>query len=296
MQDPADVAADAQVRRRLLGVAVRVLGSSADAEDAVQEALLRWYRLSQAERDAVDVPLAWLTTVVSRVCLDVLGSARHRREAYVGEWLPEPLPHDAVAGSALVLDPPEQAVWDESVHTAVQVVLDALTPAARVSYVLHDVFAVPFAEVAEVTGSTPEAARQLAASARRDVAARRRRASPAAEHRRLVDALVLACRTGDVASLAALLADDVVAVSDGGGRVSAARRPVRGADRVLRFLAGILAKRPGLVLEPAEVSGRPGVVLRDSSALVGVASVEVVDGRASELWLVMNPDKLRLWS
>jgi len=277
-----------------MNVAVRLLGTSADAEDAVQEAFVRWYRLPDAERQAIDVPVAWLTTVVGRVCLDVLGSARARRESYVGQWLPEPLPRTTVAGSVPALEPPDQVLWDESVHTAVQVVLDALTPAARVSYVLHDVFAVPFDEIASITGSSVEAARRLASTARRDIRERRRRESSPDERRVLVGALLTA-RTGDLDGLAALLARDVVAISDGGGRVSAARNPVRGADRVLRFLAGIMAKRPGLELTAGEVSGLPGIVMHDGDVLIGVVTVEVAGGLVSELLLVLNPDKLGLW-
>jgi len=278
-----------------MNVAVRLLGTSADAEDAVQEAFVRWYRLPDAERQAIDVPVAWLTTVVGRVCLDVLGSARARRESYVGQWLPEPLPRTTVAGSGPALEPPDQVLWDESVHTAVQVVLDALTPAARVSYVLHDVFAVPFDEIASITGSSVEAARRLASTARRDIRERRRRESSPDERRVLVGALLTAARTGDLDGLAALLARDVVAISDGGGRVSAARNPVRGADRVLRFLAGIMAKRPGLELTAGEVSGLPGIVMHDGDVLIGVVTVEVAGGLVSELLLVLNPDKLGLW-
>lgn len=287
---------DTAVRQRLLNVAVRVLGTSRDAEDAVQEAMVRWYRLTDAERDGIEVPVAWLTTVVGRVCLDVLGSARARRESYVGQWLPEPLPHTTIAGAVPALEPPDQVLWDESVHTAVQVVLDALTPAARVSYILHDVFAVPFDEIATITGSSVESARKLASTARRDIRERRSRESSPHERRMLVDALLAAARTGDLDGLAALLAPDVVAISDGGGRVSAARNPVTGADRVLRFLAGIMTKRPGLQLEPAEVSGHPGIVLHDGAVLVGVVSVEVVGGLIAELLLVLNPDKLGLWT
>ena len=154
-------------RGHLIGVAYRMLGTVADAEDAVQEAYARWYRLSTAERDAIEVPLAWLTRVVGRICLDVLGSARVRRESYVGEWLPEPVPVDDAVGPGA--DPAERAALQDSVALALLVVLEQLTPAERVAFVLHDVFAVPFAEIAVAVGRSSAACRQLASTARRRV-------------------------------------------------------------------------------------------------------------------------------
>src|SRR5215472_6860435 len=162
-------------RRQLINLTYRLLGSLAEAEDAVQETYARWYGLSRQDRAGIASPGAWLTTVASRICLDLLGSARARRERYVGEWIPEPLPErsewSSVARSATGVDPADQITLDESVSMAFLVVLEAMTPAERVAFILHDVFRYPFAEVAEIVGRTPAACRQLASSARRRVAA-----------------------------------------------------------------------------------------------------------------------------
>jgi RNA polymerase sigma-70 factor (ECF subfamily) len=156
-------------RRQLINLAYRMLGSLADAEDVVQETYARWYAMSVQEREAIESPGAWLTKVASRVCLDLLGSARARRESYVGQWIPEPVPNgrEWVTGRPSDGDPAEQVTLDESITMAFLVVLDAMTPAERVAFVLHDVFRYPFAEVAEIVGRTPAACRQLATSARR---------------------------------------------------------------------------------------------------------------------------------
>ena len=161
-------------RRRLVALGYRLLGTLEEAEDAVQETYLRWYRLSEDERAAIGNPQGWLTRVASRVCLDVLKSARARREQYVGPWLPEPVPSDLLAGLARPVDPADRATLDDTVSTALLVVLDAMTPAERVAFVLHDVFGLPFGEIAEVVGRTPAAVRQLATSARRGTRCRGR--------------------------------------------------------------------------------------------------------------------------
>src|SRR5690348_10645782 len=171
-------------RRQLINLAYRLLGSLAEAEDAVQETYARWYALSRPQRDAIESPGAWLTTVASRICLDVLGSARARRERYVGEWIPEPLPEPTewISGRAGggPVDPADRVTLDESVSMAFLVVLESMTPAERVAFVLHDVFGYPFAEVAEVVGRTPAACRQLASSARRRLRAAPASTTPAA--------------------------------------------------------------------------------------------------------------------
>lgn len=281
------------VRPRLLAVAFRLLGDAAEAEDAVQEAFVRWYRMSDAERSEVREPAAWLTTVTSRVCLDVLGSARRRRETYVGPWLPEPLPsHSPVVAPG----PEDAAVLGESVDLALLLALEALTPAQRVAWVLHDVFAVPFEQVADAVGRTPQACRTLASAARRALRSDRRVATSREEHARAVVAFQAACETGDVSALVAVLDPSVVLTSDGGGLVSAARRPVRGADAVARFLLGLLARHPGFEVHPAEVGGRLVAVVTESGAVDSVLALGVRDGTVSDVWIVRNPQKLTAWT
>lgn len=291
-------------RRALLGLAYRMLGTAADAEDAVQETYLRWYRLTDDERARIQSPGAWLMRVAGRVCLDVLGSARARRERYVGEWLPEPVPatSDFAAGSAASADPLDRVTLDESVSMALLVVLESLTPAERVAFVLHDVFAVPFAEIAETVGRSVDATRQLASSARRHVRDRRAGAVPRERHDALVQAFAAACAEGDLAGLMAVLDPAVMLSSDGGGRVSAARRPVVGADRVARFVLGIIAKRPQALPAPVVTPDGIGFVVRengvvDSVIVLGVGGSAGVDGgeRVTDVWLVRNPEKLTLW-
>ncbi|WP_285821125.1 RNA polymerase sigma factor SigJ [Cellulosimicrobium sp. Marseille-Q4280] len=283
---------DPSERRHLFGLAYRMLGTAADAEDAVQETYLRYYRLSDDERAAIREPRAWLTRVAGRVCLDALGSARRRRERYVGEWLPEPLPaHEP--GSP---DPLEQVSLDESVSTALLVVLDTLTPAERVAYVLHEVFAVPYAQIAEVVGRSPDACRQLAASARRRIREEGRAVpTPRDRHDEVVRAFVAACRGGDLAALLTVLDPAVALRSDGGGLVSAARRPVLGADPVARFLLGAIAKSHGTTVTERATGDGTALALERDGVVVGVANLGVADGVVSDVWLVLNPEKLGAW-
>src|SRR5215471_17870323 len=179
-------------RRRLINLAYRLLGSLAEAEDAVQETYARWYALSPQQREAIQSPAAWLTTVASRICLDLLGSARARRERYVGEWLPEPLPERSEwiteQPDGITTDPADRVTLDESVSMAFLVVLESMTPAERLALILHDVFRYSFAEVAEIVGRTPAACRQLASSARRRIRASQAPAAPAARQAGLVRA------------------------------------------------------------------------------------------------------------
>ena len=195
------------------------------------------------------MPPAWLTRVASRVCLNVLDSARRRRELYVGPWLPEPVPaHAFSTATDAGEDPLERATLDESTSTALLVVLEAMTPAERVSFDLHDVFAMPFDEIADIVGRTPAACRQLATSARRRVQQSRSRRVSRAEHDEVVKKFAAAARTGDLASLISALDPEVALRSDGGGIVSAARNPICGADKVARFLFGALRKNPNAVV------------------------------------------------
>ena len=281
-------------RRHLLSLAFRMLGTVAEAEDAVQETYIRWYRMPLAERDRIEVPRAWLTRVASRICLDLLGSARARRERYVGPWLPEPVPGSAFAESPA--DPLDQVTLDDSVSTALLVVLESMTPAERVAFVLHDVFAVPFPEIAQVVGRTPAACRQLASSARSRVQQAPARAIPRDEHDRVVRAFAAASQAGDLQALISVLDPDVVLRSDGGGRVSAARNPVYGADRVARFLFGILGRRDGREVLEQDTSDGLGFALWDEGRIVSVTTLEVSGGRITDVRIMLNPDKLSLWT
>lgn len=271
----------AQARPRLLRLAYSELGDVGEAEDVVQDA---WLRLERADSEAIENLDGWLTRVVARLALDRLGSARARRETYVGPWLPEPITSD---------DPAEHVTLDESVSYALLTVLEQLSPAERTAFVLHDVFDVPFDEVAEVVGRTTEAVRQLASRARRHVESERPRfpASPA-EHDRAVRAFAQAVAGGNLGGLVEVLDPDVVWTSDGGGRVSAARTPVQGEARVARAWAKLSRK---FVHEPIEIelNGRLGLVLPTSDGHRAVVSFVVSDGRITRIAAVRNPDKLR---
>lgn len=276
-----------QIHRRHLGaVAYRMLGSVADAEDVVQEAWLRWH---DVDRAAVENPRAYLTTVVTRLCYDQLGSARARREAYFGEWLPEPIVDDA-------LSPHERAELGEAVSLAVMAVLERLTPAERAAFVLHDVFGVDFPQIAATLERSPSAVRQLASRARRQVkeSTPRRSVDPVA-HRRTVEAFVAAVTGGDMAGLMKLLDPNIVWHSDGGGEVTAGARPIFGAERVARLIAGLVEKYfvPNMIVALAQVNGEPGLVLGYPDGTPGaVVSLCIEDGVITESYIVVNPDKL----
>jgi RNA polymerase sigma-70 factor, ECF subfamily len=277
-------------RDRLFGLAYRMLGSVADAEDVVQDVGETWTR---TDTETIEDPEAWLVTVTTRRCLDRLRSAQRRRETYVGPWLPEPLVTDPVRAPAEA-DPGEAATLADEVSYALLVVLDRLQPAERVAFVLHDVFGEPFEHVARILGRTPAAARKLASRARQRVhGALPTATTDPAEGRRVTEAFVEAVGTGDLAALLELLAPDTVLVSDGGGIVSAARRPVHGADRLARFFLGLAAKGgPEARAEPVTVNGGPGVRLWLGRDLVGVAALGVRQGRVLAVHVVTNPHKL----
>jgi RNA polymerase sigma factor (sigma-70 family) len=280
-------------RRHLMSVAFRMLGTVAEAEDAVQEAYIRWYRLSDAERTAIEAPAGWLTRVTSRICLDMLGSARARHENYVGPWLPEPVP-PGVFPVAAPADPLDKVALDDTVSSALLVVLESMTPAERVVFVLHDVFAVPFTEVAETVGRSPEACRQSAASARRRAQAFAGRMVSRSEHERVVRAFGVAANSGDLTALIRSLDPGAVLRSDGGGVTRAALNPLLGADRVARFFAGIVGKRPGLRLREQETSEGPGLAMWEDGHVVGIITFDVADG-ITDVRMVLNPNKLTQW-
>ncbi|GAA2756077.1 RNA polymerase sigma factor SigJ [Actinopolymorpha rutila] len=273
------------LRPRLLGVAYSLLGSLDEAEDVVQDAWLRLSRIDPDEIDRIRDLTGWLVVTVSRLGVDALRSARRRREKYVGPWLPEPL----VTG-----DPADRVTLDESMSLAMLVVLESLSPAERTAFVLHDVFGLEFTEVARAVGRKPAACRQLAARARKHVAARAPRFEVDAEaHRSAVTAFARACDGMDLAALVELLDPDVVLRTDGGGQVLAARRPVVGAEKVARFLV-----RTARSLGPAQqrhalVNGLPGLLRYRAGRLDSVVGLTVAGGRITELHIVRNPEKLR---
>jgi RNA polymerase sigma-70 factor (ECF subfamily) len=279
-------------RPRLVSLAYRLTGSVADAEDAAQEA---WIRLQRADADPVTAPLdvaAWLTTTTTRIALDQLRAAGRRKETYVGPWLPEPA---LAAGPPAAPRPDEAAALADELSFAMMVVLEALTPAQRAAFVLHDMFGVPFDEVAAVLGRTPAGVRQLAGRAREQVAAgaRRERADPAT-HRRALDAFLAASAGGDLAALVSVLDPSVVYRADGGGLVRTALNVVTGPDKVGRLVLGVLG-RVGADVAVTEqlVNGAPGLVFRRSDQLVGVVAFDVTaDGRIAAVDVLMNPEKL----
>jgi RNA polymerase sigma-70 factor (ECF subfamily) len=276
-------------RAHLLRVAYGTLGSVADAEDVVQEAWLRLARLE--DPGEIEDLRSWLTRVVGRLALDALRRARTRREAYFGEWLPEPVVGEAAPTGPIA--PDDRMTLDESVTMALLVVLERLSPAERTAFLLHDVFGMPFEEVGEVVGRAPAAVRQLAARARRHVdEARPRHPATREDHRRIVTAFAAACAEGDLDALLATLGEDVVWRSDGGGHVSAMRYPLRGRDRVAKAALGF-ARRAPQASTPALVNGWPGLVERDSQGVLMVMSFTVDGGRIVAIEAMRNPEKLR---
>lgn len=283
-------------RRYLVSLAFRMLGTVADAEDAVQETYIRWYRLTEAERDAIEVPRAWLTRAASRICLNMLSSARNRRERYVGPWLPEPVPAFAFpATNHNASDPLERVTLDDSISTALLLVLEAMTPAERVAFVLHDVFAYPFAEIAQIVGRSPAACRQLATSARRRVHQTRNHKASTNEHDEVVRAFATAARTGDITALIILLDPKIMLRSDGGGFVTAARNPITGADRVARFLFGALRKNPNATVLEQHTPDGLGFAIWNEGRITGIVTLDVHNGMIADIRMVMNPHKLTLW-
>jgi len=287
-------------RRRLINLAYRLLGSLTEAEDAVQETYARWYAMPTRQQEAIESPGAWLMTVVSRVCLDVLGSARARRERYVGAWLPEPLPEPTEwttgrQGGATA-DPADRVTLDESVNMAFLVVLESMTPAERVAFMLHDVFRCPFAEVAEIVGRTPAACRQLASSARRRIRASQTPATPAAQQARIVRDFKQAWEARDIDALVALLDPDATGIADGGGLASAELIPIRGGERIARLCVYLAGRMPNMTILENTVNGQPGLVAQEDGIAVTVFAFAVAHGRITHIWAMRNPEKLRPWT
>jgi len=284
-------------RRQLLNLGYRLLGSLAEAEDVVQETYARWYAMSPAQREAIESPGAWLTTVASRICLNLLGSARARRERYVGEWIPEPLPDAIIGRPDATADPADRVTLDESVSMAFLVVLDSMTPAERVAFVLHDVFGYPFAEVAEIVGRSVAASRQLASSARRRLRAAREPGPPAAERAQLVRAFKQAWQAKDINALVGLLNPEATAVADSGGLAVTFLEPIEGAERIAAAWVALAerATSSASIVEQS-VNGQPGLVAQQDGITVTVFAFDVVGERISRIWVMRNPEKLRPWT
>jgi RNA polymerase sigma-70 factor (ECF subfamily) len=272
-------------RKRLLGLAYRMLGSRADAEDVLQDAYLRY----STAREVID-PSAYLTTVVTRLCLDRLKSARAQREAYVGPWLPEPVEDPST------MSPEAATELADDISFALMLALDRLSPGERAAFLLHDVFDLTFAEVGAILGRSDPACRQLASRARTSVRRGRPAAAPSPEaHLRLLKAFGLAVTSGDVQAIAGVLREDAVLVSDGGGKRVTALRPIIGAERIARLLVGANRKFGGSPDRRAEVrpvNGALAVWTYEGGSLETVWTIAVAEDRIIALYSIGNPDKL----
>ncbi|MDQ3499000.1 MAG: RNA polymerase sigma-70 factor [Actinomycetota bacterium] len=275
-----------QHRSLLFSIAYRMLGSVADAEDVVQEAYLRWQESRESE---VRSPRSYLSTVVTRLSIDRMRSARARREEYVGPWLPEPLVSEGAE------DAGEPTKLDESLSMAFLVLLESLNPVERAVFLLREVFDYDYGEISEIVGKSEANCRQIARRARQSVAARRPRFECSLEtEKRLTERFVEACMSGDMEGLLGILSEDVTLWSDGGGKVAAAPYPIYGSEKVARFLVGVLRTvPPGFFAHPARINGEPGVVGFVDCRPTGVVALDVAEDRIHGVRIVVNPDKLR---
>jgi len=277
-------------RPRLTGIAYRITGSLADAEDVVQEAWLRFSKAA-ASQD-IERPAAWLTTVTARIALDHLKAARREREVYVGPWLPEPIASDPLALTQP--GPEEVAELASSLTLGFLHVLETLNPVERVVFVLADVFDVPFKDIAETVGKSPDACRQIASRARRRVhdARPHRYSPPDEEAARVVGEMLAATTAGDIDGLVRLLSEDAVLVSDGGPHKRAARHPIRGRDRLARFMANIGRRYSHATIEPVALNGELGMVIYHEGERLAAMNFEVDEGLVCEVHIIVADDKL----
>jgi RNA polymerase sigma-70 factor, ECF subfamily len=274
-----------EYRPSLSRLAYRMLGSQSDADDVMQEAYLRW---TNASRDSVKSPRAYLHSIVTHLCIDQRKTIDERKQTYVGPWLPEPI---VEIGASEFSDRVEAA---ESVSMALLLILESLSPTERAAYLLRRIFDYPYDEIADVLGKSEPSCRQLVCRAEARVLEKRPRfeADPV-KVERLTDAFIQACSNGDLEGLVKLLADDAVLYSDGGGKVAAALAPIRGADHIARFFLGILRKAPpGMEIRRVRVNGQPGLLALLHGEVVNLLTFDVVDGRIATCFVVRNPDKL----
>ena len=276
-------------RKYLAGIAYRMLGSYAEAEDVVQDVYLRWHKV---DHETVTDPKSFLARVTTRLCLDILKSARTRREIYVGQWLPEPLIEGLVDESS----PEEELAGDLSV--AMMLALERLSPLERAAFLLHDIFEMGFPAVAETIGRSEESARQLAARARKNLRSQRPRFKvDEAEESAIVQAFYAASRTGDLAGLSKLLADNVVFQADGGGKRTAATSILHGIAQVAQFIAGFgqksFAQHGWPPVRFTRVNNMPGLATIEADGLPQTMSLEIEDGKITAIYVMRNPDKLK---
>jgi RNA polymerase sigma-70 factor, ECF subfamily len=270
-----------EYRPLLMSIAYRMLGTRADAEDAVQETFLRF----QATQQEPSSPKALLATIITRLCIDELRSSRVQRERYVGPWLPEPVVTEGT-----------KVEMAESLTMAFLVLLESLTPVERAAFLLHEVFDYNYTEIAGMIGKTEASCRQMVHRAKERIATRRRRFEPSPqETERITSQFLKTAQNGDVAGLMALFADDAVMISDGGGKVRAALNPVRGPSAIARFVTGVLKKIESLspTYSLTEINGQPAFVTSISGENISAAILDIQDGLVQKLFIVANPDKLR---
>ena len=276
------LAAFVTARRRLFGIAYRMLGSAAEAEDVVQDAWLRW---QTTDRSVVENAAAFLTTTTTRLAINVAQSAQARRETYVGPWLPEPVDTSA--------DPQLGAERGEALQFAVLVLMEKLSPTERAAYILREAFDHPYQDIAEILRLSEENTRQLVSRARKHIADERRTPVSAVEQNRLLQAFIAAAQTGDLAGLENLLAEQAVSYADGGGLVRAARSPVMGRERVAKFIAAVAPHYwSGVTLAPVEANGQAAVLISRDGAVVALATINASAQGIEEVLWMMRPSKL----
>lgn len=281
------LAAFEAARPKLFGIAYRMLGTVADAEDVLQDAYLRYAASKPADLRSVE---AWLVTIITRLCLDRIKSAQAQREVYVGPWLPEPLMAGAPPEAR---DPAEHMADLESISFAFVLLLQSLTPEERAVFLLREVFDYDYADIATFIGKSEEACRQLFSRAKKHIAEHRPRIKTTpAEHQRVLASFMQAVSTGDLAGLMQLMSDDVTVASDGGGKASAATHPLHGPEHAARFIIGLAKKSSDLSFEVTPVNGQLGILIRNAGKLETMAVLDIAEEHIRAVYFIRNPDKL----